>query len=173
MSPNAARSRQELTFLSLSAKPEDLPLERLPAPHRQVAAYWLARRGVRRAPRRADFDPLDLPSVLPNLALWDCDETGDYRCRLAGTEIDASIGMPLKGVALSAIPCTRLGEAQVEFAAARDLGHASLAERTMDWAGKPYRYYRHLLLPFLDGRDEITTLLSVLTFHAVAERRRG
>lgn len=71
---------------------------------------------------------------------------------------------------MRAIPCTPLDEVQAEFDAVRHRALGSLAERTLHWAGKPHRYYRHLLLPFVDERDEITTLLSVLTFHSVADR---
>lgn len=163
----------ELTFFSQSAAAETLPQAQMAPQHRQVLAYWEAKRGTRRAPRRVDFDPLDLPRALPNLALWACDGVDDYRCRLAGTDIDNSIGFPLKGVALSEIPCTLLHETKAEFDAVRDRAQGSFAERTMNWAGKPYRYYKHLLLPFVDDAGAVTTFLSILTFHSIADRPRA
>jgi hypothetical protein len=170
LSPEPAPLPAETTFFSVSSAVDALPPDRMTPLHRQLRTYWTAKRGTRRAPRRADFDPSDLPRALPHLALWTPDGPRDYRCRLAGTDIDASVGMRLTGISLRTIPCTRIDEAQAEFDAVSQEAHGSLVERTMNWAGKPYRYYHHLLLPFVDERDEVSTLLSVLTFHRVADR---
>jgi hypothetical protein len=169
LSPDPAPLSPERTFFSLSAAVGSLPAERMAPVHRQLLAYWTSKRGVRRAPRRTDFDPVDLPKALQHLAIWVPDEDGDYRCRLSGSEVDGSVGSSLRGVTLRGIPCTQQGEAQTEFDAVRDRAHGSLVERTMNWAGRPYRYYRHLLLPFLDERDRVSMLLSVLSFHRIAD----
>lgn len=56
---------------------------------RKIHAYWLDRRGTRLMPRRADFDPVDLPRHLPGLLLIDVGfETpggkARYRYRVVG-----------------------------------------------------------------------------------------
>lgn len=51
----------------------------------------------------------------------------------------------------------------------RERGPAWVAERTMGWAGKPYLFYRHLLLPLTRETEEVERLLSVMTFHSVGE----
>jgi hypothetical protein len=132
LSPKTAPLPPESTFFSLSGPVDSLPAERMTSFHRDMRAYWGAKRGTRRAPRRRDFDPSDLPGLLPHLALWGCDGPGDYRCRLAGTRIDAEVGRPLTGMTLTDIPCTRLLEVRREFDAVRDLAHGTLAERTMN-----------------------------------------
>src|SRR5947209_18176717 len=97
------------------------------------------------------------------MALWEVGD--DYRCRLAGTAVDGGLGCHLKGLALSDMRCPLLDEARSEFAAVRDGGLVSFAERTLGWVGKPHRYYRHLILPLRDSAGEIGQLLSVLPFH--------
>jgi hypothetical protein len=102
------------------------------------------------------------------VALWEAGD--DYRCRLAGTAVDGGMGCRLRGLALSDMRCSLLDEARSEFAAARDSGLVSFAERTLGSVGKPHRYYRHLILPLRNTANEIGQLLSVLTFHNVSER---
>ena len=51
-------------------------------------AYWLKRRGDRPMPRRADIDPADIKSLLPNLFLTEFTlDPFRVRYRLIGTEI--------------------------------------------------------------------------------------
>ena len=56
---------------------------------REIHAYWMDRRGARLMPRRADFDPIDLPHHLPGLLLIDVGMetpggTARYRYRVVG-----------------------------------------------------------------------------------------
>jgi len=161
---------REQTFLSVSAPAWAVPIERLLPTHRAVLDYWQERRGNAVAPRRSAFHPFDIPRTLTSLAVWDIETDGEYRCRLAGTEVETALGGKLTGIALSDLRCTLLDEARREFDAVRDRGLVSIAERTMGWAGKPHRYYRHLLLPLTNDRGGIHMVLSVLTFHSIVER---
>ncbi len=161
---------KEQTFFSVSCGARELPLERMTETHRQVLRYWDDKRGTQSVPRRAGLDPCDLSRALPNVLLWDADAAGGYRCRLSGTAVDAGMGSHLKGMALADMRCSLIDEARREFAAACDSGRISFAERTMGWVGKPYLYYRHLILPLRGSSNEIDQLLCVLTFHNVSER---
>lgn len=50
--------------------------------------YWTAKRGSRRAPTRADIDPLDIPELLPYLTLIDVlRDPLRFRYRLVGTAV--------------------------------------------------------------------------------------
>jgi hypothetical protein len=167
-SPAASGWQAEQTFFSTSCEARALPLERMTDTHRQVLRYWQDKRGTDHAPPRAGLDPCDVARSLPHVALWEVGD--DYRCRLSGTAVDTGMGCHLKGLALADMRCSRLDEARSEFAAVRDSRLVSFAERTLGWVGKPYRYYRHLILPLRSTAGEIGQLLSVLTFHNVSER---
>lgn len=55
--------------------------------------YWLARRGSRRMPARADLDPIDLAKLLPNLMLIDVvGPPPRFRYRLVGTRVVQASG---------------------------------------------------------------------------------
>jgi hypothetical protein len=55
---------------------------------RKALAYWDRKRGERRMPRRADIDPVDMPSLLSNVRLVEVVGPGQYRYRLVGTEVE-------------------------------------------------------------------------------------
>jgi hypothetical protein len=60
---------------------------------RLLLDYWLAKRGPRRMPVRADIDPAELVGLLPNLMLVDV--VGDparFRFRLVGTRVARASG---------------------------------------------------------------------------------
>lgn len=66
----------------------------------ELYQYWSERRGTRRAPARADIDPIDIPHLLPYIALTEVvlpsdGEAPRFRYRLAGTEIEDRFGCPL------------------------------------------------------------------------------
>jgi hypothetical protein len=66
----------------------------------ELHQYWLDRCGDRAVPRRADIDPVDIPHLLPHIALTEVvpDDRSDairIRYRLAGTEIEARFGCAL------------------------------------------------------------------------------
>ena len=159
-------SFREATLSSLCAAAAELP-PRLTALHRQVLDYWEDWRGEERAPHYTELDPAAIRRALPHVLLWEHAENGDYRCRLAGTAVDAAIGTPLKGLWLSAIPCTLLDEARREFDAVRHRSLPCFVERTMAWAGKPFLFYRHLLLPLAGASGRVERLLGILTFHSL------
>ena len=165
--PNSWRGEQ--TIFSVSSPVDLLPQDRLTDKHIAMLKYWRGKSHGGKIARRVDLDPLEIPRLLPNVLLWDVAESGDYLCRLAGSEVDFSMGVSMKGCWLSDIRCPLIAEAKEEFDAVRDSAMVSFAERTMAWLGKPYLYYRHLLMPLADESDEIHMLASLLTFHPISE----
>ena len=164
--PASRTIRLDRTLYSISCMPGALPTERLMAPHRILLSYWDGQRGTREVPRRDDIDPVDIRQILPHIMLWDAEFDGGYRCRVAGTAIDTEMAGSLKGVRLADLTCSLLDEAKREFNAVRDGGMASYAERTMGWRGRPFVYYRHLLLPVANDAGAVHQLIGVMTFHA-------
>ena len=66
----------------------------------ELYRYWCDRRQQRFAPARADIDPVDIPQLLPYIALSeiiqdDASGTQRIRYRLAGTQIEAHFGCGL------------------------------------------------------------------------------
>lgn len=66
----------------------------------ELYSYWAARCGDRRAPARSDIDPIDIPQLLPHLALTEIvpgndSDTFRIRYRLAGTQIEERFGCAL------------------------------------------------------------------------------
>lgn len=66
----------------------------------ELYSYWSERRGGRRAPARADIDPIDIPQLLPHIALTEVvlppnGEEPRFRFRLAGTQIEDRFGCAL------------------------------------------------------------------------------
>lgn len=74
----------------------DLPDIRL----RQLVEYWRTRRADRIAPPRAALDPVDIPALLPWLAILDVTDQG-FQTRLAGTGLEGICGRPLTGMHLT------------------------------------------------------------------------
>ncbi|MGI9482335.1 MAG: PAS domain-containing protein [Hyphomicrobiales bacterium] len=54
---------------------------------RQLFDYWLSKRQSSAPPRRTDINPSHFPRLLPFVSLIDCEKTGRYRVRLAGTRL--------------------------------------------------------------------------------------
>jgi len=66
----------------------------------ELYAYWEQRRGERIAPARRDIDPIDIPHLLPHIALTEIVSEGEgqkprFRYRLAGTQIEKRFGCSL------------------------------------------------------------------------------
>lgn len=58
--------------------------------------YWLSKCEDRRAPCRADIDPIDIPDLLPYISLTDVLDGGErFRIRLAGTNVEERFGCSL------------------------------------------------------------------------------
>ena len=72
----------------------------------RFAVYWRALATVRGGvPTRRDFDPVAIPSLLPNLLLIEArDEAGRNRVRLAGTCVAAAMGSDITGYDLQNLP---------------------------------------------------------------------
>jgi hypothetical protein len=63
---------------------------------RQALAHWHKMRGARAMPARRDFDPAEVPALLPHVQLIDR-VAGRYRYRLVGTELVQVFGRDYTG----------------------------------------------------------------------------
>ena len=80
-----------------------MPAERLYAglqleEHRLLFDYWEKIRGKFPMPSRADFDPVDIPRLLPHIGLADIVQPGPrFRYRVVGTAMSARFSAPQDG----------------------------------------------------------------------------
>lgn len=135
----------------------------------QTLNYWRSLCGKRRLPARKDFDPADIPRLLPKLMLADVStpkaksQAPQISFRLVGTEVVGRFGYELTGHHLS----------EIDYGARAD-DVADLYRRTVDSAQPQFelidfqqnkgRHIRmqHLLLPLSDDGDRVNMILTVL-----------
>ena len=60
-------------------------------------AYWQAKRGGRLMPARRDIDPIEIPTLLPNVQLIEVLTDGGFRYRLVGTALVSAFGRDYTG----------------------------------------------------------------------------
>ena len=64
----------------------------------RALSYWQKLKGDRSAPDRADFDPIEIPDIMPHVVMWDAVQPNGFRCRLAGTKMVEIHGRELTGL---------------------------------------------------------------------------
>ncbi|HUK61161.1 MAG TPA: PAS domain-containing protein [Stellaceae bacterium] len=123
--------------------------------------YWLAQRGARRMPSRADIDPLEMRFILGHLMLIDVSHPGpEFRVRLQGSELSWWIGQELTGMNLSDVPSLDL-----ETLARRQFEHVVATAEPLGWIGNDAidgirRQYQAIILP-LSSEGKFVDLLMV------------
>lgn len=70
----------------------------------ELLSAWQERRNGRSVPYYRDFDPLQVPRLLPYLWLYRHEPAReDFFCRLAGEEVNAAWGRSIRGLALKQV----------------------------------------------------------------------
>ncbi len=129
---------------------------------RELYRYWLGKRRGRRAPARADIDPVELRGLLPHISLLDVVEPGPrLRFRLIGTAVVEIAGEVTGRFVDELVPPSvyaRLHEQYVDIA--RNLvGRYHVTD--MAWQGRPYLRYHRLLLPLSEDQRSANLLLGI------------
>lgn len=127
-----------------------------------VYRYWDSKRRGRRMPARADIDPVEIPSYLPNVILVDVTRDPlDFRYRLVGTDIVQKRGHDPTG--------KRVAEGFFGSSAEFVLGNYTyvVENRTVQFADTPfveprgwYVYFERLFMP-LSGDGENVDMIFV------------
>ncbi|MEX2617826.1 MAG: PAS domain-containing protein [Alphaproteobacteria bacterium] len=144
----------------------------------QLYDYWDAIRDDRVMPGRRDMDPLDIPRLLPNIALFDVEHTPlRFRIRLYGTALTSNTGSDVTGRYLdepgvSPISLqTNLSNKKVTLTKTPHILEGLYPPGTGSNSGS--HFYR-LCLPLSDDGRQVSMLL-VGCFrekHAIAEKQR-
>ncbi|MDZ7712784.1 MAG: PAS domain-containing protein [Rhodovibrio sp.] len=121
---------------------------------RELADYWLAKRGDAAMPRRVDIDPVDLRSHLPRLILADVLRTPlRFHFRVVGTELEHQLGQRYTGTTID------------ETAGAFFKPYQVVAEQTRPTReyvsynfddGGPIGEFERLLLPLSEDGENVT-----------------
>ena len=125
--------------------------------------YWVAKRGDRGLPARADIDPLDMTFVVGNVILVDV-STGTpprFRIRLHGTTLAQRVGYELTGKMLDELPVNRIP---------RSWSQRSFTLQSGDHSGEPLHVATRPDL--IDGRFASVTRPSIMPLSDDGERVR-
>ncbi|HET8726280.1 MAG TPA: PAS domain-containing protein [Alphaproteobacteria bacterium] len=133
---------------------------------RQAYAYWDGKRLGRRMPARRDLDPLDIPTLLPNVMLLDVlSDPLDFRYRLIGTEVRSRFHRDYTGVRLSELPDKGRGSIVWQNSEQVVISKAPFS-RMPPYVG-PDEYVRggeNLLLPLSDDDETVNMIFQVIEF---------
>jgi len=145
----------------------DLAFEqRLEQPdHKRLWTYWRSKAPSGGIPARADLDPLDIPQLLPRIALIDVEqEEGrpQFRYRLAGTEIVERAGRDPTGKSFAELyEGAYLEQALATYREIVETRQPHLSRRRFPVeSGRDFLSYDRLILPL--GRDHRTVDMLLL-----------
>lgn len=123
--------------------------------------YWLAKRGDRAFPARADLDPVDMGFVIGNLILIDVIDGSplDFRIRLHGTNLVQRVGYELTGKTLDALPQQEFrAVARDSFTQVAGSGKPLHAARDRFFDERRHRY-ETIILPLSADGERVDMLL--------------
>src|SRR5262249_31744483 len=130
---------------------------------RRLFDHWLAKRGSRVAPARADIDPLEIPYALGDLLMLDVEPGAAgapvFRYRLTGSRIVLLTGYALIGSPTAAIP-DAANRAYLEGVYARAVRERAplVVEHHRPIDGRP-RKYTLLVLPLSNDGAAVDILM--------------
>ncbi|MEX0839213.1 MAG: PAS domain-containing protein [Parvibaculum sp.] len=141
-------------------------LDALAPPLPQLIAYWERKRGSRPMPVHTDIDPIEMPRLLPYIAIADVMyDPLDIRYRLMGTRLVEMGGIDRTGETLRS---GHSGERLEERLAALERmlaspGPVALGGR-LDWLNRGYRRFECVHLPLSEDGERVTRLLAAYAF---------
>lgn len=119
-----------------------------------LLSYWQDLKKGDLLPPRSAVDPSTLPAdLLPHFFLYDVIRQPrlDYRMRLAGSMLCATVGYEMRGKTFDEIhPADQAAAIRSEFDEVVRTGKPHYAERSAQWLPDRKLPYRRLLLPFAD-----------------------
>lgn len=132
--------------------------------HAELYRLWLGKRRGERLPGRRDFDPVEMPQLLPYLTLFDVEhEPLRFRIRLVGTAIVGAMGRDTTGLYLDALDRIEdvARRARELVLARRPFYHSGLP---LTWTHRDYRTYSVLGLPLANDGETVDMLLYSMVF---------
>ena len=149
-----------IMLLADGAPPPETSDPRLHAMH----AYWTTIRQKRRFPARADFDPIDIPALLPYLSLVDV-QAGSPRFvyRLVGTKMVELLRRDVTGLAVgTGVKPVELEAVLARYCRVADAGVAIYHRDMMQEQANDYTGIDRLMLPMGDRDEHVDLILSIV-----------
>ncbi|WP_417321196.1 PAS domain-containing protein [Emcibacter sp.] len=147
-------------------KLSDIEVEHL----QDLYRYWQKIRGDQDMPRRKDFRPEKVPSLLPYLALFDVKGMPyRYYARLVGTETVKAMGYDFTGKYLDEVP--PLSAVKERFDRIADNGIPYLYSGKLVWSDKSYMDYCTLALPFSNDGTKVDIIMYGTDYRIPARER--
>lgn len=152
-----------------------LPLAEILSPEFAfVHELWSRKRGARRAPSRREFDPGEMPQVLPRLILIDVvRDPPDFRYRLAGTDTFFIHGVELTGRSVLSIVPQKQGRLLwndlCEIMETWEPQHVQLEFVSQDGYARAYRVLR---LPLSSDGSLVDMVMVIQDFGADSQKIR-
>jgi hypothetical protein len=117
-------------------------------------------------PRRSDFNPFDVPSLMPNMLLFEVqDRPRDFRYRVIGTTVSEHFFTNWTGHWMSEIdhqkPPSRVWDTCDRVASTR---HPILGKVPYVGPNSEFIYSEDLILPLVNDQDEVVNLLIFLSY---------
>lgn len=126
-----------------------------------LLSYWQDLKNGDLLPPRRALDPSGVPAdLMPHFFLYEVTRQPlDYRIRLAGSMLCATVGFELRGKTFDEIhPADQAAAIRREFDEVARTGKPHYVERSAQWLPDKKLPYRRLLLPFADGRVTVDSL---------------
>ena len=132
--------------------------------HAELYRIWRAKCKEGRLPGRRDFDPLEMPQLLPHLTLFDVErDPMRFRIRLVGTAIVGAMGRDTTGLYLDQLErIDNVAERARQLAL--DKTPFFLAGLPLTWTHRDYRTYSVLGLPLAGDGEVVDMLLYSMIF---------
>jgi hypothetical protein len=133
---------------------------------KQLEAYWRAKKGDRRAPARADLDPIEIPALMPHLLLLDVEPASRrLRFRLMGTAVTNGLGRDLTGRYLDELPLNKTQRAMyAEYKRVVESGEPACSTWEYSRADGRHVRFERLVLPLSSDGETIDMLLGGIVF---------
>lgn len=143
----------------------------LPTVLGQLLTYWNRIKGDRLVPSRQDFDPIEIPRLLPYLILVEVVRNGidgrfeDFRFRLIGTHVDSRMRDRYTGRRLSEIPGKGPGSELWEtYCSVKHQKRPRIISMNYIGPVKKIRETNEILLPFSSDNKHVDHIMVGLQF---------
>jgi hypothetical protein len=137
---------------------------------KEALLYWQGKRAGRAMPARRDFDPVEVPKLLPYVMLYDVLTAPlDFRYRLIGTEARSLLSQDYTGKRFSEVAGKGAGSVIWDNCEQVVRAKAPFSRAPPYIGPEPHlRNCENLLMPFSEDGDAVNLIVQVISF----ERRR-
>jgi len=136
-----------------------------------IYRHWLGMARGSGLPERSDFDPVDIPLLLPHIYLIDVVEDGaDFRYRIVGTHITESVGFDFTGQLVSDFMRNNESEDRVkDYTRCLETRQPNCKSGNLVDYGREHMQYERLLCPMTRTGGQVEVILGGLHFRIVGE----